>query len=43
MCIRDSDEPARRRWAANGLAYAEQADIYSNAERAADVILGNGR
>ena len=33
-----NDEPARRRWAANGLAYAEQADIYSNAERAADVI-----
>ena len=38
-----NDEPARRRWAANGLAYAEQADIYSNAERAADVIVGSGR
>jgi UDP-glucose:(heptosyl)LPS alpha-1,3-glucosyltransferase len=34
------DEPARRRWRRNALAYAEQADIYSNAERAADVIVG---
>ena len=34
-----SDEPARERWHASALAYAEHADIYSNAERAADVIL----
>jgi UDP-glucose:(heptosyl)LPS alpha-1,3-glucosyltransferase len=34
-----NDEQARRRWGANGLAYAEHADIYSKAERAADVIL----
>jgi UDP-glucose:(heptosyl)LPS alpha-1,3-glucosyltransferase len=34
-----TDEPARRRWQANGLAFAEVADIYANAERAADVIL----
>ncbi|HAY28174.1 MAG TPA: glucosyltransferase I RfaG, partial [Candidatus Accumulibacter sp.] len=33
------DEPARRRWQANGLAFAEVADIYANAEHAADVIL----
>jgi UDP-glucose:(heptosyl)LPS alpha-1,3-glucosyltransferase len=33
------DEAARRRWRANGLAFAEVADIYANAERAADVIL----
>ena len=34
-----SDEAARRRWGANGLAFAETADIYSLPERAADVIL----
>jgi UDP-glucose:(heptosyl)LPS alpha-1,3-glucosyltransferase len=33
------DEPARRRWRANGLPMPSVADIYSNAERAADVIL----
>ncbi|WP_313950329.1 glycosyltransferase family 4 protein [Accumulibacter sp.] len=33
------DAPARQRWHASALAYAEHADIYSNAERAADVIL----
>lgn len=33
-----SDEPARRQWQACALAFAEQADIYSNAERAADLI-----
>ena len=32
------DEPARRCWRRNALAYAGRADIYSNAERAADVI-----
>ncbi len=35
-----SDEPARARWRNNGLAFAEQADIYDNAERAADLIVG---
>jgi UDP-glucose:(heptosyl)LPS alpha-1,3-glucosyltransferase len=34
-----ADAPARARWSAAGLAYAERADIYSNAERAADIIL----
>ena len=33
------DDAARRRWQANALAFAETADIYSNAERAADLIL----
>ena len=35
-----SDPAARRRWQANALRFAETADIYSNAERAADLILG---
>ena len=35
-----TDEGARQRWHANGLAFAEQADLYSLPERAADVILG---
>jgi UDP-glucose:(heptosyl)LPS alpha-1,3-glucosyltransferase len=34
-----SDAPARRYWQARALAFAEHADIYSNAERAADLIL----
>lgn len=34
-----ADGAARRRWQANGLAFAETADIYDNAEVAADVIL----
>ncbi|MCK6404436.1 MAG: glycosyltransferase family 4 protein [Rhodocyclaceae bacterium] len=34
-----TDTAARRRWQANGLAFAETADIYDNAEVAADVIL----
>lgn len=34
------NDAARKRWQANALAFAETADIYSNAERAADVILG---
>ncbi|WP_299069010.1 glycosyltransferase family 4 protein [Accumulibacter sp.] len=38
-----SDEPARDRWRTNGLAYAEHADIYDNAEHAADVILRHRR
>lgn len=33
------DQQERLRWHRNGLAYAEHADIYSNADRAADVIL----
>ncbi|MDR0577702.1 MAG: glycosyltransferase family 4 protein [Candidatus Accumulibacter sp.] len=36
-----SDPAARRRWRANALRFAETADIYDNAERAADLILGN--
>jgi UDP-glucose:(heptosyl)LPS alpha-1,3-glucosyltransferase len=35
-----SDDAARRQWQTNGLAFAEHADIYDNAEVAADVILG---
>lgn len=34
-----SDPSARRHWQAQALAFAEHADIYSNAERAADLIL----
>jgi UDP-glucose:(heptosyl)LPS alpha-1,3-glucosyltransferase len=34
-----ADAAARRRWSANGLAFAETADLYSLPERAADVIL----
>ena len=34
------DEGARQRWSRNGLAFAEEADLYSLPERAADVILG---
>jgi len=34
-----SDGKARERWQANALAFAERADIYSNAEYAADLIL----
>jgi UDP-glucose:(heptosyl)LPS alpha-1,3-glucosyltransferase len=34
-----TDAEARRRWQANGLVFAETADIYDNAEVAADVIL----
>jgi UDP-glucose:(heptosyl)LPS alpha-1,3-glucosyltransferase len=33
------DREARVHWQANALAFAETADIYSNAERAADLIL----
>ncbi|MBW7902858.1 MAG: glycosyltransferase family 4 protein [Rhodocyclaceae bacterium] len=33
------DDAARRQWQANGLAFAGHADIYDNAETAADVIL----
>jgi UDP-glucose:(heptosyl)LPS alpha-1,3-glucosyltransferase len=35
-----ADDAARARWAANGLAYADTADLYSMPQRAADVILG---
>ncbi len=34
-----ADGATRRQWAANGLAFAAQADLYSMPERAADVIL----
>ncbi|MOA00224.1 Lipopolysaccharide core biosynthesis protein RfaG [compost metagenome] len=37
-----ADNAARARWAANGLAYADRADLYSMPQRAADVILGEG-
>jgi len=33
------DDDERRRWQANALAFAATADIYGNAERAADLIL----
>ena len=33
------DRESRARWHANALAFAQTADIYSNAERAADLIL----
>lgn len=33
------DDAGRRRWSANGLAFADQADLYSMPERAADIIL----
>ncbi|MDR2452609.1 MAG: glycosyltransferase family 4 protein, partial [Candidatus Accumulibacter sp.] len=35
-----SDPAARGRWRTNALRFAETADVYDNAERAADVILG---
>ncbi|WP_300336739.1 glycosyltransferase family 4 protein [Accumulibacter sp.] len=38
-----ADPQARARWHARALAFAEHADIYSNAERAADVILKEQR
>jgi len=37
------DDALRARWRANGLAFAERADIYSLPERAADLILGAQR
>ena len=38
-----TDGAARADWRANALAFAETADIYSNAERAADLILERPR
>jgi UDP-glucose:(heptosyl)LPS alpha-1,3-glucosyltransferase len=35
-----SDAAKRAQWQTGALAFAEHADIYSNAERAADLILG---
>ena len=35
-----ADPAARARWGANGLAFADTADLYSMPQRAADVILG---
>ncbi len=37
------DPAQRRRWQANALAFAERADIYSNAERAAEIIVAERR
>lgn len=37
-----ADPAARARWGANGLAFADTADLYSMPQRAADVILGEG-
>lgn len=34
-----ADPALRRRWSANALAYADQADLYSRPQRAADIIL----
>jgi UDP-glucose:(heptosyl)LPS alpha-1,3-glucosyltransferase len=34
-----ADAPARARWAANGLSFADHTDLYSLPERAADIIL----
>jgi UDP-glucose:(heptosyl)LPS alpha-1,3-glucosyltransferase len=39
LCEMLSDAGARAHWHSKALAFAEHADIYSNAERAADVIL----
>ena len=33
------DDAARAKWGANGLAFADTADLYSMPQRAADVIL----
>ena len=38
-----ADGAARAEWKANALAFAETADIYSNAERAADLIQKGAR
>ncbi|WP_027590165.1 glycosyltransferase family 4 protein [Pseudomonas sp. RL] len=35
------DDQARQRWSANGLSYADSADLYSMPQRAADVILAD--
>ncbi|MOA61728.1 Lipopolysaccharide core biosynthesis protein RfaG [compost metagenome] len=37
-----ADPAARARWGANGLAFADTADLYSMPQKAADVILGEG-
>jgi UDP-glucose:(heptosyl)LPS alpha-1,3-glucosyltransferase len=37
------DPAQRQRWQAHALAFAEQADIYSNAERAAEIIVAERR
>ncbi|MCY1435630.1 Lipopolysaccharide core biosynthesis protein RfaG [compost metagenome] len=34
-----ADPGARARWSANGLAFADRADLYSMPQHAADVIL----
>ncbi|WP_165669645.1 glycosyltransferase family 4 protein [Metapseudomonas otitidis] len=34
-----TDDAARQRWSANGLAFADNADLYSMPQRAADLIL----
>ena len=35
-----ADDTAREAWGRHGLAFADQADLYSRPERAADIILG---
>ena len=37
-----SNSALRKEWKANALRFADQADLYSLPERAADVILGAG-
>lgn len=37
-----ADDAARARWGANGLAFADTADLYSMPQKAADVILEEG-
>ncbi len=38
-----ADDVRRAEWSRNGLAYADTADLYSMPQKAADVILGEGR
>jgi UDP-glucose:(heptosyl)LPS alpha-1,3-glucosyltransferase len=38
-----ADDDARARWSHNGIAFGKAADIYDMPERAADIILGDGR
>lgn len=38
-----ADDSQRQAWSRNGLAFADTADLYSMPQRAADVILGEGR
>jgi len=38
-----ADDEQRARWRRNALAYAETADLYSMPQKAADVILAEGK